>query len=186
MNSTRFLVPFFVLLVTVCVIRAEMAGTLLEPAKIPIVLNGKEVGSATAPAGTKVKILREEGGKALISTTSGQAWVESGAVHRGDGPAPLPVAPKPTPEPPPKAETKPPSVQRTLGTPSKSGPEKIQIPKEPDEEEVPEFQPTTARPINPTAENPKKKVLVLPPSASGGGDGDRPLEPGGWIEGAGA
>ena len=58
----------------------ERTGTLTAPAPIPLVMNGKQIGSTTIPAGTKVKVLREEAGKTLITTTAGQLWVESGNV----------------------------------------------------------------------------------------------------------
>ena len=59
---------------------ADRTGTLTAPAKIPIMANGAQIGAATAPAGTKIKVLKEEAGKLLISAPAGQAWVESSSV----------------------------------------------------------------------------------------------------------
>ena len=59
---------------------ADRTGTLTAPAKIPIMANGAQIGAATAPAGTKIKVLKEEAGKVLVSAPAGQAWVDSASV----------------------------------------------------------------------------------------------------------
>ena len=69
-------------------------GTLTVSAKIPVVnASGQQIGSATAAAGSKVTVLREEGGKLLIATSVGQAWVNKSDVN-----IPLPTAPEKVPE----------------------------------------------------------------------------------------
>ncbi len=55
-------------------------GYLASPAKLPIVIGGKAVGSTTLAAGTKVEILRQEGGKALVKTAAGEAWLDQGQI----------------------------------------------------------------------------------------------------------
>ena len=65
---------------------ADRTGTLTAPAKIQIMNNGVQIGAATAPAGTKIKVLKEEAGKLLISAPAGQAWVESTAVTQDTPP----------------------------------------------------------------------------------------------------
>jgi len=69
----------------------SQTGTLTAPTSIPLVLNGKPVGSTTLPAGTNVKVLREEADKTLIATSGGQAWVESGVVKTGNPQQATPV-----------------------------------------------------------------------------------------------
>ena len=68
-------------------------GTLTVSAKIPVVnASGQQIGSATAAAGSKVTVLREEGGKLLIATSVGQAWVNKSDVN-----IPLPTVPEKAP-----------------------------------------------------------------------------------------
>jgi len=92
---------------------AEPAAVLTAPVRIPIVVNGKEVGSQTAPASSKITVLREDPttGKALIKTSLGQAWVDQNCVRVATADAsatpvtestPPTVAPKPTPTATPK------------------------------------------------------------------------------------
>ena len=73
---------------------AEHTGTLTAPAKIPIMNNGAQIGAASVPAGTKIKVLKEEAGKVLVSAPAGQAWVESSRVTQ-DAPT-QDVTPSPT------------------------------------------------------------------------------------------
>ena len=66
---------------------ADRTGTLTAPTKIPIMANGAQIGAATAPAGTKIKVLKEEAGKLLVSAPAGQAWVDSASVTQDAPPA---------------------------------------------------------------------------------------------------
>jgi len=68
----------------------ERSGTLNAPAKFPIMAAGKEIGASTLPAGTKVAVIREEGGKTLVKASSGETWVESAAVAVEEQPQPAP------------------------------------------------------------------------------------------------
>jgi len=56
-------------------------GTLKGSSQVPLVLNGKQVGSSTVPAGSQVTVLEEKDGKSLISASGGQVWVEAVAVN---------------------------------------------------------------------------------------------------------
>ena len=60
--------------------QSERTGTLTAPARFPIIMDGKPVGSSTAAAGTKVTIIKEEGGKVLVSGPAGQTWLASEMV----------------------------------------------------------------------------------------------------------
>jgi len=66
----------------------ERSGTLNAPAKFPIMAAGKEIGASTLPAGTKVAVIREEGGKTLVKASLGETWVESAAVAVEEQPQP--------------------------------------------------------------------------------------------------
>ena len=74
---------------------ADRTGTLTAPAKIPIMANGAQLGATTAPAGTKIKVLKEEAGKLLVSAPAGQAWVDSASVTQ-DAPTQEATPPSPT------------------------------------------------------------------------------------------
>ena len=50
-------------------------GVLREPVQIPLVMNGKQVGTSTVAAGTKVQVVSEADGKVQISISGGEAWV---------------------------------------------------------------------------------------------------------------
>jgi len=54
-------------------------ATLTAPTQVPILEDGKQVGSATLPVGAKVSILKEDrpSGKVLIKANLGQAWVSA-------------------------------------------------------------------------------------------------------------
>jgi len=91
---------------------ADRTGTLTAPLSIPMMMDGKQIGSSTAPAGTKVKILQEEAGKTLVATAAGQAWTTGVTV---DEPAKVEEVnttvdqlskPTPTPTPKPKRSAK--------------------------------------------------------------------------------
>ena len=171
-NTSLKLVIFFF---SLSALHSERVGTLLEPARVPILVNGKEAGASTSAAGTKVKIVREEGGKTLIATSVGHTWVESSKVYQGDGPAPIPVKPTPAPiaTPAPKAmpvlKATPAPAQRPTRAATESISEEIDLPEKPTDDEVPDFLPTTAKHVDANAEIPKKRVLVIPPSAQWGG-----------------
>ena len=66
----------------------ERSGTLNAPAKFQIMAAGKEIGASTLPAGTKVAVIREEGGKTLVKASLGETWVESAAVAVEEQPQP--------------------------------------------------------------------------------------------------
>ncbi|MEI6033055.1 MAG: hypothetical protein WCS65_02090 [Verrucomicrobiae bacterium] len=72
----------------------EKAGTLIEAVKVPLLMNGKQVGASTAAVGTKVKILKEDAGKFFVSTPAGSIWVEAAKVQLAQGgePPPAPVS----------------------------------------------------------------------------------------------
>ncbi len=156
--SLLFLLP-------ICSLHAEVAGTLLEPARIALMMGGKQVGSVTVPQGTRVKVIREQGGKTLIATAAGQqAWIPSSTI-RQVGAAPIPAQATPAPantalstSAPAKAPSQP-VIQ--------AGPEKIQLPEEPTEDEVTEFLPPTAPTTRGKA--PKKRVLILDTFLEGDG-----------------
>jgi len=63
---------------------ADRTGTLTAPLSIPMMMDGKQIGSSTAPAGTKVKILQEDGGKVLVATAAGQAWTTGVTVDEAE------------------------------------------------------------------------------------------------------
>jgi hypothetical protein len=54
-------------------------ATLTAPTQVPILRDGKQVGSATLPVGAKVSILKEDrpSGKVLIKANLGQGWVSA-------------------------------------------------------------------------------------------------------------
>ncbi len=74
LHCTFALYAIIFLLGADCPARASDA-TLTSPIKVPVVVNGRTAGSMTVRAGTKVKVLKEEGGKALIAIGSSQTWV---------------------------------------------------------------------------------------------------------------
>lgn len=92
---------------------ADRTGTLTAPLSIPMMMGGKQVGSSTAPVGTKVKILQEDGTKVLVATAAGQAWttgvtvdepaIVTPVVAQITQPAPTPAA---TPVPKPRKTAK--------------------------------------------------------------------------------
>lgn len=99
---------------------AESVGTLKAPTVIQLSLNGKTVGSATLPAGTKVAVEQEDAatGKTRVSTRAGAGWVASSDVEI-DSPAPAgSVAPSPTstPAPTPAPEAAPAKSPETAAT----------------------------------------------------------------------
>lgn len=83
-------------------------GYLAAPAKLPVVIGGKTVGSTTLATGTKVEVLRQDGSKTLVKTSAGEAWIDSGQVV-SDPPAQQPT---PTISPAPSA-----AVRETQKTP---------------------------------------------------------------------
>lgn len=89
---------------------AGTAGTLKAPAVIQLSLNGKTVGSATLPAGTKVAVEQEDAatGKTRVSTRAGAGWVASSDVEI-DAPAPAGSVTAPSPTQAPTAPTPPPT-----------------------------------------------------------------------------
>lgn len=54
-----------------------VTGTLKTAVPVPLVLNGKQVGSTTLPAGTKVTVVQESAGKTLVKAAIGETWVAS-------------------------------------------------------------------------------------------------------------
>ncbi len=57
---------------------ADSKIALVETVRIPVVLNGKEVGSTSLPAGTKVQVLSREGNRVSIKCGSmAPAWIEA-------------------------------------------------------------------------------------------------------------
>ena len=107
-----------VLIAFACVptVLAEV-GYLASPAKLPVVIGGKTVGSTTLATGTKVEVLRQDGSKTLVKTSAGEAWIDSGQVV-SDPPAQQPTptnatkAPAPAISPAPSA-----AVRETQKTP---------------------------------------------------------------------
>jgi hypothetical protein len=59
----------------------EREGTLKAPVTIPIVMEGKQVGSTKLAPGSSVSILEEQGDRVLIKTRSGETWVAAGDVE---------------------------------------------------------------------------------------------------------
>jgi hypothetical protein len=59
----------------------EREGTLKAPVTIPIVMEGKQVGSTKLAPGSSVSILEEQGDRVLIKTRSGETWVASDQVE---------------------------------------------------------------------------------------------------------
>ena len=59
---------------------ANRDGVLVEPIRVPLVMDGKQVGSSTVPVGSRVSVVEEKGGKVLVAVSGGQVWVEAGAV----------------------------------------------------------------------------------------------------------
>ncbi len=55
-------------------------GYLRVPVSMPATVNGKAVGSVTLSPGTQVEVLRQEGGRSLVSCRAGQTWVGSSDV----------------------------------------------------------------------------------------------------------
>ena len=74
--------------------QSDRTGTLTAPARFPLIMDGKQVGSSTAAAGTKVTILKEEGGKLLVSGPAGQTWLASEMVTPSSPPPPK-IRPQP-------------------------------------------------------------------------------------------
>jgi len=60
---------------------AQRSAVLMAPVKVPLVLDGRAVGEATVPAGTKVKVLKEEEGRVLVVASAGAAWVAASSVE---------------------------------------------------------------------------------------------------------
>ena len=83
--------------------QSDRTGTLTAPARFPLIMDGKQVGSSTAAAGTKVTILKEEGGKLLVSGPAGQTWLASEMVTPSSPPTENPAAARPS-EPPEHAK----------------------------------------------------------------------------------
>lgn len=74
---------------------ADSTAILAVPAKIPILLNDKIVGSQTVPAASKITILRKDlsTGKILIKTSLGETWVAAAFIKMMDlEPPPAPAA----------------------------------------------------------------------------------------------
>lgn len=57
-------------------------GSLKDPIVIPLVFDGRTAGSMTLPAGTKVILLGEAGGRLQIGCRAGMKWVEAAQVER--------------------------------------------------------------------------------------------------------
>lgn len=53
---------------------------LREAVQVPLVLNGKQVGTTTVAAGTKVQVVSEANGKALVAASGGKTWVDSASI----------------------------------------------------------------------------------------------------------
>ncbi len=66
-------------ILTCATARAE-TGYLASAIKLPVVINGKAVGSTTLAAGTTVEILRQDDSKVLIKTAPGEVWVDANKV----------------------------------------------------------------------------------------------------------
>ena len=56
-------------------------GTLAAPVKSPILVAGREIGATTLPPGTRVDVLKEEGGRLLVKARAGETWVGSAVVN---------------------------------------------------------------------------------------------------------
>jgi hypothetical protein len=91
----------FALLLAVIPLQAQTRATLLEPVSVPILQNGKPIGSAIARPGTLVQILNRTGDSVEISTPLGTTTVPSEQLLTFDDPAPKPTPAKPTPTPRP-------------------------------------------------------------------------------------
>jgi len=90
---TRNTVGFALAAVIACAVitwaqPAAQMGSLKAPAQIPIVMDGKAVGSTTLPAGTKVTVLRQDAatGKTLVKAAMGEAWVSSATLEIAQAP----------------------------------------------------------------------------------------------------
>lgn len=77
---------------------------LTSPAKFPVVIKGKTVGTITLPAGTEAEVLREEGGKFLIKTRTGESWVDANQITFTETTATEPDANANTTEPGPSSD----------------------------------------------------------------------------------
>lgn len=58
-----------------------VTGTLKTAVPVPLMLNGKQVGSTTLPAGTKVTVVQESADKTLVKAAIGETWVASDALE---------------------------------------------------------------------------------------------------------
>jgi hypothetical protein len=76
-------------------------ATLTAPTQVPILRDGKQVGSATLPVGAKVSILKEDGENVLIQTTIGKAWTPKEKLEIPEI-ADMPAQPRPEPTEEPK------------------------------------------------------------------------------------
>jgi len=78
-------------------------ATLSVPVAIPILMDGKQIGSTKLPSGTKVSILKEEANRTLIKTAMGETWVENSHLQKPEPtvasqPEPAPATPSPNPQ----------------------------------------------------------------------------------------
>lgn len=87
-------------------------GTLKTAVPVPIVMNGKQVGSTTLPAGTKVTVVQESAGKTLIKAAVGETWVANDVLEVA-APEPVAAAPTPAPEAPATGGAVAPATQTT-------------------------------------------------------------------------
>jgi len=121
----------FAALAVIAVIAAGLAqpgpqktGTLTAPTTVPIVINGKQVGSATVAPGTKVTVVKEDTatGKVLIKASAGEAWVEAANVTLPQLPetSPQETAPKNTAAE--VVQPAPTKVEKRIAEPAGRGP----------------------------------------------------------------
>jgi len=82
-------------------------GTLISPAVVPLLKDGKKIGEVTLPAGTKVSIIKKDpaSGKLLVRSELGMTWVNSAYVQEAAPAKPMAsVSPLENP-PAPKMQT---------------------------------------------------------------------------------
>ena len=75
----------------------QKTGVLREAVQVPLLMNGKQVGTSTAAAGAKVRVISEADGKLLLAVSGGQVWVTLEKVDVQDVPPAPAVAAAPTP-----------------------------------------------------------------------------------------
>ena len=94
MNRFRPLAAIALIASALLISAQAETGYLCVPTSVPAIVNGKVAGTVTLAPGTQVEVLRQEGGRSLISCRAGQTWVGSSVSAQPPSPEQIKEAAK--------------------------------------------------------------------------------------------